>query len=371
MNIVDVVVGDDGTIYFADGNNDKVIYKVNEDGTYSELAYGFQRISDIAVDSLSNVYVADLSTGSITKITPEGIKSTLGTELGEVSGVDVDSNGNVYFVDYSGTISKIDTDENISTFVTSENNAYIDVVVDNNDNVYASGFIDGPMGIKKYTSEGTLTSTIETEEIPYDFVVSDDGSIYFQYDDNKIVHYDAYGDVQGSITDDSFMMLGAFSFAPNGTLYIVDDSVIKKSKQTIVLSGTPSDADVGMHTVTLSVDDGITQTEHSFELEVSNVNDIPVFDTNGFGFGEVDFNVEMQTQLNEWSDEGNGVYRSPDINDYGSVSYRMLATSNEMLTLVLIGLYLLKIGLTIYIFMLMEVKCYKKVVKIQECFQQS
>jgi len=46
--------------------------------------------------------------------------------------------------------------------------------------------------------------------------------------------------------------------------------------QDDILSGTPSNDDVGVHSVTLSVTDGVFVTDQEFELTVINVNDPPV-----------------------------------------------------------------------------------------------
>ncbi len=42
-----------------------------------------------------------------------------------------------------------------------------------------------------------------------------------------------------------------------------------------LLSGTPGDADIGDHSVTLSVSDGTVNVDHNFSILVSNINDLP------------------------------------------------------------------------------------------------
>ena len=49
---------------------------------------------------------------------------------------------------------------------------------------------------------------------------------------------------------------------------------------TYVLSGTPTNADVGNHNVVLSVTDNITASNQSFIIIVNNVNDAPIWITN-------------------------------------------------------------------------------------------
>ncbi len=52
---------------------------------------------------------------------------------------------------------------------------------------------------------------------------------------------------------------------------------------TATLSGTPSNAEVGSHSVVLQVSDGTLTASQSFTLTVSNVNDAPVLTSNGGG----------------------------------------------------------------------------------------
>lgn len=66
----------------------------------------FSRISDVAVDAASNVYVADANT--IRKVTPAGEVSTLAGEFSDAQGIAVDASGTVYVADAStATIHKI------------------------------------------------------------------------------------------------------------------------------------------------------------------------------------------------------------------------------------------------------------------------
>ena len=126
-----------GNVYVADSEN-STIRKVTPDGTVTTLAglpqsYGsvdgigsaarFNSPIGVAVDSASNVYVADNWNHTIRKLTPDGLVTTLaglpgqsGTNDGTGSaarffhpcGVAVDSDGNVYVADYANhTVRKV------------------------------------------------------------------------------------------------------------------------------------------------------------------------------------------------------------------------------------------------------------------------
>ena len=138
----DIAVDIFGNVYVADTEN-HLIKKITSDGEISTLAgstYGYKnatgkaaRFSDpmgVAVDSSSNVYVADTGNNRIRKITPEG-KVTLfagssrgsddGTginaQFNNPTGVAVDLSDNVYVADtYNQSIRKITPGREVSTF---------------------------------------------------------------------------------------------------------------------------------------------------------------------------------------------------------------------------------------------------------------
>ncbi|MGC2458290.1 MAG: NHL repeat-containing protein [Gallionellaceae bacterium] len=117
-----------GNVYVADFGN-STIRKIAPDGRVTTLAgnpgvYGnadgtgaaanFSYPSDVATDSVGNVYVADSLNRAIRKITPAGVVSTLvGSGTWAAAGCDypggiaTDSAGNVYVVDYGNKSSPV------------------------------------------------------------------------------------------------------------------------------------------------------------------------------------------------------------------------------------------------------------------------
>jgi VCBS repeat-containing protein len=63
-------------------------------------------------------------------------------------------------------------------------------------------------------------------------------------------------------------------------------TVMSFPEAATILSGTPSNADVGAHNVDLVVSDGVTTVTHSFTITVANVNDAPVFPDTAFSVAE-------------------------------------------------------------------------------------
>jgi streptogramin lyase len=160
-----VAVDSASNVYVADYSNHH-IRKITPEGTVSTLADSTQGFLDgtganaqfnrpygVAVDSASNVYMADYSNHHIRKITPEGTVSTLaGSTQGSLDGIGenarfdwpvdvaVDSAGNVYVGDYNNhSIRKITPEGTVSTFAGSG-----DIGTGN------GGYAEGPGTVAKF-----------------------------------------------------------------------------------------------------------------------------------------------------------------------------------------------------------------------------
>ncbi len=105
----DVVVGDDGSIFIADGHGDDTnnrIVKYSSDGTYimawGQTGYGpgeFRTIHALAIDSRGRLFVADRSNNRVQLFDQEGNHLATWTQFGRPSGIYFDNNDQIYVAD--------------------------------------------------------------------------------------------------------------------------------------------------------------------------------------------------------------------------------------------------------------------------------
>ena len=297
-----VAVDSNGTVYVADKDN-HLIRKITSTGEVSTFAgngtagsdnnvtgtaASFNQPRGIAVDSNGIVYVADTQNSLIRKITPDGEVSTLagGTygnadgniasaTFGFIQGVTVDSNNNVYVVDNTnrrirkitpeGIVSNLAGSGNIGTQngtgITANFSSPQGITTDSSGNVYVTEGIV----IKKITPAGVVTTFA--------------GSQYA-------------GAVDGNVTVASFNTIMGIAIDRSGNAYVADEANnrIRKITSGTKLSGTPTNADVGDHNVSLTLSDGTNEDEQSFIITVANINDAPTditLSTNAIGENNV------------------------------------------------------------------------------------
>ncbi|MBA6293663.1 tandem-95 repeat protein [Colwellia sp. MB3u-70] len=297
----------------------------------------------VAMDAAGNIYVAGLSGTTIFKITPDGTQTSFATvassskygmlvigstlyvsyyNLNKITKIDLNNpsagesdwinpirdplamlekDGFLYVAQYSANkVSKIDlSDDSVTDVVTgtpypfgigfskdgtlyiaSYNNKYIssfkddvlsaniksfgsslsDIKIDNNDNIYVSSF---GSGVKRIPPD--LSTTID---------ISTTGRVW------------------------------GMSLAPSGALIwgINDANKVVKLETGTILSGTPTNDDVGDHDICLTVTDATNNVDQCFTLTVNNVNDAPVAANNtGLSLDEGAAGTIGQTEL-EFSD---------------------------------------------------------------------
>ncbi|MDD2699058.1 MAG: BspA family leucine-rich repeat surface protein, partial [Arcobacteraceae bacterium] len=285
----------------------------------------FNSPSGVAVDSSGNVFVADYINHKIRKITPDGNVSTFagsGTDgfadgTGTAAqfnypyGVAVDSNGNVYVADvYNNKIRKITPDGNVSTFAGSGTDGFADgssttaqfnhprgVAVDSNGNVYVADVYNNK--IRKITPDGNVstlagstsgfadgTGTAAKFNFPSGVAVDSNGNVYVaDVDNNKIRKITPDGNVStlagstsgfadGTGTAAKFNYPSGVAVDSNGNVFIADtNNRIRKIDNSTKLTGTPTNSDVGVYDINLTVSDGTTTVAHNFKITVNNVND--------------------------------------------------------------------------------------------------
>lgn len=135
---IDIEVDASNTIYLLDKNN-KLIRKRSNNGTLSIVASGFTGPTEMALDGLGNLYVADVSSlGSyyytIKKISPSGSITIIDTNILNVNSIAADPLGWVYVssayglrkIDLNGAVSQVFTNMGIN-YVTCDalGNVYV------------------------------------------------------------------------------------------------------------------------------------------------------------------------------------------------------------------------------------------------------
>ncbi len=157
-----ITVDGTGNVYVADTNN-STIRKVTPDGMVTTVAglggvsgntdgvgsaARFDYPKGLTIDAANNIYVADVSNGTIRKITPAGDVTTIAGQVGSayrfssLSGLTADGEGNIYVLD-SCRVSKITPDGVISTVAGSYS-------------CNGSGY-DGPAAEARFTGPKALT----------------------------------------------------------------------------------------------------------------------------------------------------------------------------------------------------------------------
>lgn len=277
-----IAVDESGNIYVADIGNHR-IRKVTPAGVVTTLAGSSQGYTDdtgtaaqfyspteVAVDASGNVYVADQGNHRIRKITPAGVVTTLagsgtkgfaegtGTaaQFNEPFGITVDGSNNVYVADrVNNRIRKITPAGVVSTLAGSG----------------VSGFADGTGAAAQFSS-------------PFGLDADDFGNIYVADFSNRrirkispvgvvttVAGNGTSGLVNGPGISAQFNFPAGVSVDESNNVYVADYSnhIIRKIEQKVILTGTPTAADIGDHNVVLQASDDKGGTvQQSFTVSV-------------------------------------------------------------------------------------------------------
>ena len=370
-----VAVDNSGNVYVADTKNHK-IRKITSAGVVTTFAgsgsvgstdatataASFSSPAGVIVDSSGNVYVADTGNHNIRKITPAGVVTTLaGTgSSGSVNGtgtaasfnkpneVTVDSSGNIYVAETGrDQIRKITPAGVVTTLVGSAVVPFVPfinplgVTVDNNGNVYASN--TGLKRIRKITPAGNTTTfvgggsgsntdgtgTDASFSSPRGLTVDSSGNIYLADAGNHNIRKitpqgvvttlagtGSVGSTDATGTAASFDSPNAIAIDSSGNIYIADTNNNKIRKITsAMLSGTPTNADVGVHDISLTLSDGNGgTTSHTFQITVANTDDAPTLSSITDVNASEDFS-DLNITLVSQDDDGDTITYSASSSD--------------------------------------------------------
>lgn len=138
--VVKMVVDSSGNVFVA--CTASVVIKITPAGV-SSVFTGIpipDNCSGIAIDSLDNIYISDLTNGIIYKVTPSAVQTIYGTSTEFPTSITIDSSDNIYCTNQDGTVDKIlatggtITLANLIAFGGTNN----DIALDNYNNVYVS-----------------------------------------------------------------------------------------------------------------------------------------------------------------------------------------------------------------------------------------
>ncbi len=138
FNPSDVAVDTMGNLYIADTLNNRIrelsggnINTIAGNGNYGPIGNGTATLATmayprgVAVDSNGNVYIADTGNGAVRMVTTSaGTISTLATSLNNPNGVAVDSMGNVYVADTNNNVIRKISGTNVSLYAGNFTNGY-------------------------------------------------------------------------------------------------------------------------------------------------------------------------------------------------------------------------------------------------------
>lgn len=287
-------------------------------GTTSTVDFG-DAISGpgaVAIDSSDNIYVAQLSSANIYKITPDGTQTifasvatsskygmlVIGTDLyisyynlNKITKLDLNNpgagetdyinpitdplsmvlkDGFIYVAQYSpNKISKINLlNDSVTDHVTGTPYPFGLGFASNGD-LYIASYNN--KYISKYASN-VLTANIKTFTVSLSDVKID------KFDN---IYVSTYGSGVKKVSSDlatttDISVTGrvwGMSLSDSGTLIwgINDQNKAVKLETGVILIGTPTNDDVGVHNINLNVSDGVNDVPHNFQITVSNTNDNP------------------------------------------------------------------------------------------------
>ncbi len=232
----------------------------------SAISATFNQNSGIFVDQDGNVFIADQSDNVVRKISiDDGIISTVATGVTFPFDIVVDGDGNIYAVN-DGSTGLLKIDENdVKTDLTSNSAIHFstqDIAIDNLGNIYGISSFSSANQVKVYNIDAAEVSIIANDDDLQGF--SGDGGV-------------------GS--EATFNTLSALAVGPNGDLYLADQNNSRIRKLTLqdpILTGTPTQDEIGEHEVVLELTDGQETDEQTFTLTVNNLPEIlHITSTNG------------------------------------------------------------------------------------------
>ncbi len=272
-----VVAGDaEGNLYAVGLSSDEIeIYKISPDGT------GTLWCSGLAGGSVSSLLITNNylyiprsgeSTNLITRIpldNPSAGEAVFASITGDVT--ELANKGDfIYAANYGRSriyeINKATGDKEV--YLSSSNGLSgqpFGLDIDSEGNLYIATFTDG--SVLKYNGT-TLTTVISDLNLAISIVHDDAGNFYVLTGTEVLKYTSDFSSSEVVSSDNAFISLSYASGTLAYVSYLEGESTIYVIKPTTVLSGTPTKADVGEHTVVVQAANTAGSTEQNFIINV-------------------------------------------------------------------------------------------------------
>lgn len=297
--------------YFEGVDNKGYIKKfVNEQ--WVDVSIFTEEISDfinMKIDSDNNIYIAYLnSTNSVT------VKKHNGTNFIEIDSIK--------------SSNQISNAVSLNLAINSQNHVYLTFVTIN------SSFVNYSKQREVYKLNTNTWEKLPDFEIwPNDDKVSitfdKEGAIniaFMEYDGNKnIIHYKKYKNgsweeiatpINGLPISDFVLTYDKkyepFIFYTKGEINESLSEVYGINNKWLI-SGIPTNENIGEHPINLVLSDGKSEIDHNFTIVVQDVNDTPTFTNTNFIYDKKDKELEENILFSNWTNIGNNSYESKEI----------------------------------------------------------
>ncbi|MDA8576298.1 hypothetical protein N9L24_04570, partial [Candidatus Marinamargulisbacteria bacterium] len=249
----------------------------------------------IAIAPDNTVYFVAIK--DVYKIEAGGDSATLYAQVteGTLRRIAIDSIGNLYVTNYSkNRVDRIDTEQNVSTYVQLETSPH-GIAIDDGDQMYVA---DRTGGILEILSDQTVVERVgknftDSNGVAQEFGMPHDielwgGLLYMVDTPEKIIYQidpEAWSVTKILDTNTvNFDRPFGLKISDDGRFYITDDSstpgnygylnthIVDRTLESLTLTGTPGDEDIGNHAVVITASDGTDGATLSYTIDVTDVD---------------------------------------------------------------------------------------------------
>ncbi len=232
--------GPDGVAFDSAGNlyvanvSAGTISKLTPAGAVSTFASGILNPSALAFDGAGNLFVAsDVGTGAVSEVTPAGVVSTFATGFSDPAALAFDDAGNLYVANYgNSTVSKVNAARDVTLFAAGFHQPE-GLAFDAAGNLYVAN--TGNNTVSEVTPAGVVVNTFSGFDDPVGLAFDSAGSLYVTNRGNDTVSEVTPAGVVSSFASG---LNGPYRVAfAAGNLYVANygDNTVKKISETVTV----------------------------------------------------------------------------------------------------------------------------------------